>query len=129
MAETKVAGISVWGTSSVPPPVYPGRSERFFREFASVDVPGAWLKANTRVQVMQGEYDNDPYTNRGREIIAPLNKLNPGSATFTVLAGLDHCWTRHVSLEASVDKCGQGEPSTALIDSILSFLRSGKAEA
>jgi dienelactone hydrolase len=128
-AETKVAGISVWGTSSVPPPVYPGRSERFFREFASVDVAAAWLKANTRVQVMQGEYDNDPYTNRGREIIAPLNKLNPGSATFTVLAGLDHCWTRHVSLEASVDKCGQGEPSTALIDSILSFLRSGKAEA
>ena len=125
-AETKVAGISVWGTSSGPPPIYPGRSERFFREFASVDVAGAWAKANTRVQVLQGEYDNDPYTNRGVEITAIVNNSPGGSATFAKLAGLDHCWSRHASLEASVDKCGQGQPSTALSDSILAFLNSGK---
>jgi dienelactone hydrolase len=125
-AETRVAGISAYGTSSGPPPVYPGRSERFFREFASVDVAGAWTKVNTRVQVLQGEYDDDPYTNRGKEIVPLVSKSSRASATFTVLAGLDHCWTRHVSLEASVDKCGQGEPSTALSDSILAFLPSGK---
>ena len=124
--ETKVAGISVYGTSSGPPPTYPGRSGRFFREFASVDVAGAWSKANTRVQVLQGEYDNDPYTNRGVEIVAMVKKSSRGSATFTHLAGLDHCWSRHASLEASVDKCGQGQPSTALVDSILAFLHSGK---
>jgi dienelactone hydrolase len=125
-AETKVAGISVYGTSSFPPPPYPGRSERFFREFASVDVTGAWTKANTRVQVIQGEYDNDPYTNRGKEIVATINKIFPGAATFTELAGLDHCWSRHPSREASIDKCGQGQPSTDLSDLILTFLRSGK---
>jgi len=125
-AETKVAGISVYGTSSGPPPTYPGRSARFFQEFASVDVAGAWTKANTRVQVLQGEYDDDPYTNRGVEIVAMVNKSSGGSATFTQLAGLDHCWSRHASLEASVGKCGQGQPSTALIDSILAFLHSGK---
>jgi len=125
-AETKVAGISVWGTSSGPPPPYPGRSERFFREFASVDVAGAWTKANTRVQVLQGEYDNDPYTNHGVEIVAIVNNSSRGSATFAKLAGLDHCWSRHASLEASVDKCGQGQSSTALVDSILAFLHSGK---
>ena len=124
-AETKVAGISVYGTSSVPPPVYPGRSERFFREFAAVDVAGAWAKVDTRVQVLQGEYDDDPYTNRGREIATIVNKTSPGKATFRELAGLDHCWSRHASLESSVDKCGQGQPSTALSDSILAFLRSG----
>jgi dienelactone hydrolase len=125
-AETKVAGISVWGTSSGPPPTYPGRSERFFREFASVDVAGAWTKASTRVQVLQGEYDDDPYTNRGVEIVAIVNNSSRGSATFAKLAGLDHCWSRHASLEATVDKCGQGQPSTALGDSILAFLHSGK---
>jgi dienelactone hydrolase len=125
-AETKVAGISVYGTSSGPPPAYPGRSERFFREFASVDVAGAWTKANTRVQVLQGEYDNDPYTNRGVEIVAIVNNSSGGSATFTKLAGLDHCWSRHASLEASINKCGQGQPNTALSESILTFLRSGK---
>jgi dienelactone hydrolase len=125
-AETKVAGISVYGTSSEPPPVYAGRSERFFREFAAVDVAGAWTKANTRVQVLQGEYDDDPYTNRGKEIVAIVNRSSSGTATFTRLAGLDHCWSRHPSLEASIDKCGQGQPTTALADAILAFLRSDK---
>jgi dienelactone hydrolase len=125
-AETKVAGIIVYGSSSVPPPVFPGRSERFFREFASVDVTGVWAKVDTRVQVIQGQYDDDPYTKRGREIAPIVNKVTPGAANFLELPGLDHCWSRHASLEASVDKCGQGQPSTALADSILSFLRSGK---
>jgi dienelactone hydrolase len=124
--ETKVAGISVYGTSSGPPPVYPGRSERFFKEFASVDVADAWTKASTRVQVLQGEYDNDPYTNRGKDIVTIVNKSSRGTATFTQLAGLDHCWSRHASLEASIDKCGQGQPTTALSDAILAFLRSDK---
>ena len=125
-ADTKIAGISVYGTSSVPPPPYPGRSERFFREFASVDVTGAWTKVNARVQVIQGEFDNDPYTDRGKEIVAIVNKVSPGTATFTELAGLDHCWSRHPSREASIDKCGQGQPSTDLSDLILAFLQSGK---
>jgi dienelactone hydrolase len=125
-AETMVAGISVYGASPASPPVYPGRSERFFREFASVDVANAWTQANTRVQVLQGEYDNDPYTNRGKEIVALVDKSSRGTATFTQLAGLDHCWSRHASLEASIDRCGQGQPTTALSDAILAFLRSDK---
>jgi hypothetical protein len=125
-SETKVAGISVFGASPVPPPSYPGRSERFFQEFASVDVAGAWTKVATRVQVLHGEYDSDPYVNRAsHEAIAAIVNRSPGSsATFKELAGLDHCWSQHASLEASVDKCGQGQPSTALIDSILEFLKS-----
>ena len=126
-AETKVAGISVFGASSLPPPPYPGRSDRFFREFESVDVAGAWARAATRVQVLHAEYDVDPYINRAAHetIAAIVNRSAGGSATFKELARLDHCWSRHPSIEASVDKCGQGEPSTALSDAILEFLRSG----
>jgi len=126
-AETKVAGISVYGTLSVPPPPYPGRSERFFQEFAPLDLLGAWAKVATRVQVLHGEYDNDPYTNRAAHeaIVTAVNNSFRDSAMFTELPGLDHCWSRHVSLQASTDKCGQGQPSTALSDSILAFLRSG----
>jgi dienelactone hydrolase len=36
--ETPVAGISAWGTIAFAPGPYPGRSERFFQEFAAVDV-------------------------------------------------------------------------------------------
>ena len=42
---------------------------------------------------------------------------------FRELAGLDHWWTRHPqSLEASNDKCGQGEETRLVHDEILSFL-------
>jgi dienelactone hydrolase len=125
--ETKVAGIIVYGTPSAPPPPYPGRSERFFQEFAPIDVLGAWAKVVTRVQVLHGEYDNDPVVNRAvhERIAATVNSSPRASASFTEFPGLDHCWSRHASLEASIDKCGQGEPSTALADSILKFLRAG----
>jgi dienelactone hydrolase len=125
-AETHVAGISVYGTPAGPPPVYPGRSERFFQEFAKVDVAAAWAKVNTRVQVLHGEYDADPVVNRAvhESIAAMINKAHPGSATFREFAGLDHCWTRHASLEASKDKCGQGEETRLVQDEILNFLSS-----
>jgi dienelactone hydrolase len=125
-AETKVAGISVYGTLAVPPPPYPGRSGRFFEEFAAVSLPEAWAKTATRVQVLHGEYDIDTYVNsEGHEQIAAIvNGSGTGSAQYRELPGLDHCWTRHPSLEASKDRCGQGEPTTVLADTILAFLRA-----
>jgi dienelactone hydrolase len=127
-AETNVAGISVYGTLAGPPPEYPGRSARFFQEFAQADVAGAWSKVASRVQILHGEYDVDPQTRDAPQRIA---RMLSGSGTtrpdVRELARLDHCWTRHVSLEASKDKCGQGEMTSDLSDAILEFLR-GSAE-
>jgi dienelactone hydrolase len=119
-----LSGIIVYGTPAGPPPAYPGRSERFFEEFAKVDIPTAWAQVNARVLVLHGEYDVDPVVNRAahESIAAMINKAHPGAAKFRELAGLDHCWTRHASLEASKDKCGQGEETPLLRDTILSFL-------
>jgi dienelactone hydrolase len=126
-AETHVAGISVWGTPVGPPSSYPGRSERFFEEFAKVDVVGAWAKVNTRVQVLRGEFDanNDQTRGAHESLVAMLNQAHPGSAEFREFEALDHCWTRHESLEASKDKCGQGKESPELAATILKFLREG----
>jgi dienelactone hydrolase len=123
--ETKVAGITVFGAAADPPPRYPGRSERFFEEFSTVDVAAAWARVATRVQVLHGEYDQDPYINRAahERIAAIVNMSGMGSAQFTELAGLDHCWTSHSSFEASKDRCGQGEATNILRDSILAFIR------
>jgi dienelactone hydrolase len=124
-AETRIAGISVYGTLAVPPTAYPGRSERFFQEFAPVDVQSAWTKVGTRVQVLHGEYDDTPATSRAaHESIVKAVNGSAGSAQFMEMAGLDHCWSRHASLEASRDKCGQGENTSALSDTILAFLRA-----
>jgi dienelactone hydrolase len=123
--DTKVAGIVVWGTPGGPTPKYPGRSDRFFQELATVDVSGAWGKVGTRVLVLHGEYDTDPVVSADvHERIAQLvNNSGKGSAEHRELAHLDHCWSRHASLEASKDKCGQGEATSALADAILAFLR------
>ena len=128
-AETKMAGIAVYGTGASPPPPYPGRSERFFKEFAQVDITAAWAKVATRVHVLHGEYDVNDYVNRSSHeaIAAIVNKSGAGFAQFKELPGLDHCGSRHVSLEASKDKCGQGEPASALDDAILTFLRTNEA--
>ena len=124
-AETKVAGISVYGTLAQPPSPYAGRSDRFFEEFEKVDVEGAWAKGGTRVQVLRGEFDIDPATSNAPVRIARVvNSSGGGSARFQELPGHDHCWTRHASLEASRGKCGQGEETTALSDAILAFLRN-----
>jgi dienelactone hydrolase len=124
-AETHVAGIVVWGTLAGPPPPYPGRSDRFFSEFAVVDVAAAWRKVNTRVAVLHGEYDVGPEVNRSAQdkIMAYVDGANPGSAESHELSHLDHCWTRHESLEASTDLCGRGEETSVLPDAILAFLR------
>jgi dienelactone hydrolase len=128
-AETKVAGIAVYGTPGGPTSPYPGRSERFFQEFARVDVAAAWSKVGTRVQILHGEYDVDPAIDRrAHERIAEIvNKSGSGSAQFMELPGLDHCWSRHASLEASKDHCGQGEVTNALSEAILQFLSAGSA--
>ena len=55
---------SVYGTLVKPPPPYPGRSDRFFQEFSTVDIPAAWSKVATRVQVLHGEYDVNEVTTR-----------------------------------------------------------------
>jgi dienelactone hydrolase len=125
-AETKVAGISVYGTLPGPPSPYPGRSERFFQEIATADIAGAWAKVATRVQVLHGEYDTDNAVNRAAHelIAAVVNKSAAGSAQFHELPGLDHCWSRHASLAASKDRCGQGEVTNVLSDAILDFLRA-----
>jgi len=123
-AETHVAGITVWGTPAGATPPYPGRSERFFQEFAKADIAGAWTRVNTRVDVIHGEYDADPVVSRAahESIAVRVNNAHPGAATFLEFVGLDHCWTRHPSLEASKDRCGQGEPTHLLEDEILRFL-------
>jgi dienelactone hydrolase len=124
-AETPVAGIVVYGTLAGPPPPYPGRSERFFREFASVDVQAAWEKVGTRVLVLHGEYDVGPEVNRSahEQVAAFVNRATPGAAEFRELPGLDHCWSRHPSLDASRDRCGQGQQTPDLAEAILAFLR------
>jgi dienelactone hydrolase len=119
-----VRGIAVYGTLSVPPSPYPGRSERFFREISSVDVVGAWSTVSARVLAIRGQFDESAREADHAQIAATVNARHPGAASHVELAGLDHCWTRHDSMEKSRGHCGEGTEVSTLSDTVLAFLRS-----
>jgi dienelactone hydrolase len=120
--EYPVRAIVVYGTLASPPLPYPGRSERFFREFAPVDIKGAWSAVSALVLVLHGEFDETEAVVDHTQIAPWVNARHPGAATHRILEGLDHCWTRHASMEQSRGHCGEGQPVTTLADAVLGFL-------
>ena len=122
--ESRVGGIVVYGTLGSAPSPYPGRSERFFREFATADIKGAWSAVTARVLVLHGQFDETEAVVDHTQIAPWVNARHPGNATHRILEGLDHCWTRHPSMEAARGHCGSGQPDTTLGDTILLFLQN-----
>jgi dienelactone hydrolase len=122
--ESAVAGIVAYGTLATAPSPYPGRSARFFREFASVDIPAAWAKIDARVLVMHGTYDEGTTAEAHETIARIVNAAHPGRAEHREFDRLDHCWSRHATLEASRDNCGRGQETTDVSAAILAFLNA-----
>ena len=120
--ETHVAGISTFGTIAFTPTAYPGRSEQFFREIADVDILAAWAAVDARVQLLAGSYDDARVASSGAKLAAVVNEAHPGLAEHRELEGVDHCGTRHETLEASRDHCGGGKQVPELIASVLEFI-------
>ena len=124
--DTKVEGISAYGTIAFTPTPYPGRSERFFREIAEVDdILALWATVDARVQVLHGTYDATATASDHAKIAAAVNAAHPGRAEHRELGGLDHGATRQPSLEAGARNPGGGEQVTDLQDAVLEFLRAG----
>ena len=119
--ESTVRGIVAYGTIATAPSPYPGRSERFFREFATVDIPAAWSAVQARVLVLHCQFDETTTEADHARIAATVNTRHPGQATHRELSGLDHCATRHETMDKSRGNCGNGQAVSALNDAILAF--------
>ena len=120
--DVPVAGISAYGTIAFTPTTYPGRSERFFREIAVVDILAAWAAVDARVQVLHGTFDGVSTASDHAKIAAIVNQKHPGWAEHREFEGLDHCWTRQQTAEAGRDNCGGGEATTSWNDAVLEFI-------
>jgi dienelactone hydrolase len=122
--ENPVRGIVTFGAPPFAPTPYPGRSERFFREIATIELEQAWSTVAGRVLVMYGQFDEVAQDMDRGWIARVVNRRRPGAATQVELTGQDHCWSRHPSMEASRDHCGQGTNEEALVaGTILAFLK------
>ena len=120
--ETRVAGISAYGTIAFTPTGYPGRSELFFREIADVDILAAWTAVDVPSQLLHGTYDQVATASDHAKIAATVNGAHPGLAEHRELEGVDHCGTRHETLEASRDHCGGGKQVPELVAMVLEFI-------
>ena len=121
--DVPVAGISAYGTIAFTPTGYPGRSARFFREIAVVDILAAWASVDARVQMLHGTYDGVSTASDHAKIAAIVNGAHPGRAAHREFERLDHCFTRQPTPEAGRDNCGSGEDSTGEVTgAILEFI-------
>ena len=120
--DVPVSGISAYGTIAFTPTPYPGRSERFFREIAVVDILAAWAAVGARVQLLHGAYDAVSAASDHAKIAAIVNGVHPGRAEHREFEGVDHCWTRQKTPEAGRDNCGGGEATTSWNDAVLEFI-------
>jgi hypothetical protein len=72
--------------------------------------------------VLHGEFDETEAVVDHTQIAPWVNARHPDAATHRILQGLDHCWTRHQSMEQSRGHCGEGQQVTTLADAVLGFL-------
>jgi dienelactone hydrolase len=127
--ESRIRGIVAYGTLAASPPRYPGRSDRFFKEFDAVDIPAAWSAVDSRVLALHGQFDEVAVEADHARIAAMVNARHPGRATHRQLAGLDHCATRHETMDKSRGNCGSGEAVSLLSDAVLEFLAGSSVAA
>ena len=126
-SESAVHGIAVFAALPWPPSPYPGRSDRFFREIARIDLDKAWSAVSARVLILYGEFDETMTGIDRTRIARAVNDRRPGAATQVEFPGLDHCWTRHESMEQSRGRCGQGRNEASLVaDTVLRFLQNAR---
>ena len=124
--EIDVAGIIVHGTIAHPPQPYAGRSERFFKEFAKVDVLSTWSAIGEPTLILHGEYDRHPNRSKKQhaKIAATINLVHPGAAIHLELEKHDHCGTKHKSYEDSQNNCGNGEITSEMSNVVVTFLHA-----
>jgi dienelactone hydrolase len=119
--DTRVAGVSAFGTIAFTPTGYPGRSERFFREIGDVDILAAWAAVDVRVQLLAGSYDDPGVASSGAKIADVVNGAHPGRAEHRELEGVDHCGTRHETADEGRN-CGSGKQVPELVGAVLEFI-------
>lgn len=92
--------IEDWGTRSV----------KFAQETDKANVGAAWQAYTGKLLALHGEYDWVAEDYDHALAVHIVNARQPGAASFEVLKGLDHAWTRHATLAESFAKPFQGAP-------------------
>jgi len=98
--------------------VIDGRSRTYHEQLHDAPIADAWSRVNKPVLVLHGEYDWVVGAEEGQRIAALAG------GTFRTIPRLDHLWSAHDSLAASLRDYGKGCPDLAIVRETCAWMRS-----
>jgi pimeloyl-ACP methyl ester carboxylesterase len=101
-----------------------GRSARYHRELEAFDVAARWRRVTCPVRILAAEHDWIVTPQEQTTIESLLSDRSPPHVDRVDLPGLDHVFTRHPSLAASVTQYGAGEPDSGWTEHVTEWLGS-----
>lgn len=104
---------------------FSGVGLEFFRELSHTNLADAWKNAKCDVLSIYNENDFLSGRSDHERIAAYVNKLRPGTATFKLLPGIDHGFSKTTSMRESQQHWTAGDLPFNLIidDALLEFLK------
>jgi len=100
-----------------------GRCPAFHRQLQWTDLKAAWGRVSSPVLVIHGEYDWVVGAEEGQEIVDLVNRPASRTAEFLRIAEVDHLFTRHDDLAASLQAYGQGDFDTRVVADSTAWMR------
>jgi len=88
---------------------YAGRHAEFHHELTMRDMFGAWAGVEEPTLVMHGEYDWVAFESESELIVSFVNERRGGNAELVSVPQMDHGFTTHPDLKASLANAFQGE--------------------
>ena len=105
------------------------RGMGFFHDLQELNLARAWQESSGAVLALHGEYDWVASEQDHRLIADIVNARTPGAGSSITLPRVDHGFTRHASLQDSVQALGRGEWAEDLPTTVMQWIRSVEAAA
>lgn len=105
------------------------RSMKFFHELQDLNLARAWQESSGAVLAIHGEYDWVAALQDHQKIAEIVNSRTPGAGSVITLPKVDHGFTRHGSLQESLQALGQGQWEAELPSKILNWITSLESAA
>jgi len=99
-----------------------GRPIAFHQQAQRRNWAGAWARVRSPVLVLYGEFDWFESRDAATLIVDVVNRARPGSATLTVVPGLDHHFVRYVSRREAFRETGGTVAADPVVRAMLSWL-------
>ena len=101
-----------------------GRPLTFHQQAQRQNWTGAWARVSSPVLVLYGEFDWFESRDAAAVIVDVVNRARPGTATLTVVPGVDHHFMRYANRRDAYRETGGAVAADPVVRTMLSWLHS-----